>query len=149
MFAATYAPARTAPMLANAYRSVGAETGVSGATPHKLIQMLFDGYHEALAQARGCARERQFEAKGRAIGRALRIIDEGLQAGLNMQEGGKIAADLDNLYTYVSLRLAQANASNDEASLLECAALIEPISSAWAQIAPSAFAASPLKLVNA
>lgn len=149
MFAATYSPVRTAPMLANAYRTVGTETGVSAASPHKLIQMLFDGYHEALTQARGAMRERQFESKGRAIGRALRIIDEGLQAGLNMQEGGKIASDLDNLYTYVSLRLAQANASNDEASLLECAALIEPISSAWAQIAPNAFAASPLKLVNA
>jgi flagellin-specific chaperone FliS len=49
----------------------------------------------------------------------------------------------------VSLRLAQANARNDEESLLECAALIEPISSAWAQIAPNAIAASPLKLVNA
>jgi len=149
MFAATYSPVRTAPMLANAYRTVGTETGVSGGTPRKLIQMLFEGYHEALAQARGAMRERQFESKGRAIGRALRIIDEGLQASLNLQEGGKIAADLDNLYTYVSLRLAQANARNDEASLLECAALIEPISSAWAQIAPNAFAASPLKLVNA
>jgi len=136
-------------MLANAYRTVGTETGVSAASPHKLIQMLFDGYHEALTQARGSMRERQFESKGRAIGRALRIIDEGLQAGLNMKDGGKIAADLDNLYTYVSLRLAQANASNDEASLLECAALIEPCSSAWAQIAPNAFVASPLKLVRA
>jgi len=136
-------------MLANAYRTVGTETGVSGATPHRLIQMLFDGYHEALAQARGAMRERQFESKGRAVGRAMRIIDEGLQAGLNMKDGGKIAADLDSLYTYVSLRLVQATASNDEASLLECAALIEPISSAWAQIAPNALAASPLKLVNA
>ena len=149
MFAATYSPVRTAPMLANAYRTVGTETGVSGATPHRLIQMLFDGYHEALAQARGAMRDRQFESKGRAVGRAMRIIDEGLQAGLNMKDGGKIAADLDSLYTYVSLRLVQATASNDEASLLECAALIEPISSAWAQIAPNAFAASPLKLVNA
>jgi len=136
-------------MLANAYRMVGTETGVSGATPHRLIQMLFDGYHEALAQARGAMRDRQFESKGRAVGRAMRIIDEGLQAGLNMKDGGKIAADLDSLYTYVSLRLVQATASNDEASLLECAALIEPISSAWAQIAPNALAASPLKLVNA
>ena len=149
MFAASYSPVRTSPMLANAYRTVGTETGVSGASPHKLIQMLFDGYHEALTQARGAMRERQFEPKGRAIARALRIIDEGLQAGLNMQDGGKIAADLDNLYTYVSLRLAQANASNDEASLLECAALIEPISTAWSQIAPNAIAASPLRLVNA
>ena len=34
-------------------------------------------------------------------------------------------------------------------ALPNAAALIEPISSAWAQIAPNAFAASPLKLVNA
>lgn len=140
MFADTLAVSRSGPSLANAYRMVGAETGVSGATPHKLVQMLFDGFHEAIAQARGALRSRMIEAKGRAISRALRIVDEGLHAGLNLSEGGKLAADLDALYTYVSLRLTHANLHNDEAALDECVALIEPIRSAWAAIGPQAHA---------
>ena len=134
MFAETYSVSRSAPSLANAYRLVGTETGVSGATPHKLVQMLFDGFQEAVAQARGALRNRSIEAKGQAIGRALRIVDEGLHAGLNMPAGGQLAADLDALYTYVSLRLTHANLHNDEAALDECVALIEPIRSAWAAI---------------
>ncbi len=38
---------------ANAYRQVGNETAVASATPHRLIEMLFDGCMDALAQARG------------------------------------------------------------------------------------------------
>lgn len=138
MFADTIAVSRSGPSLANAYRQVGAETGVSGATPHKLVQMLFDGFQEAVAQARGALRNRMIEAKGRAISRALRIVDEGLHAGLNLSAGGKLAADLDALYTYVSLRLTHANLHNDEAALDECVALIEPIRSAWIAIGPQA-----------
>ena len=138
MFAETHSASRSAPSLANAYRQVGTETGVSGATPHKLVQMLFDGFQEAIAQARGALRNRLIEAKIRAIGRALRIVDEGLHAGLNMSAGGALAADLDALYTYVSLRLTHANLHNDEAALDECGALIEPIRSAWAAIGPQA-----------
>ena len=136
MFAETHSASRSAPSLANAYRLVSTETGVSGATPHKLVQMLFDGFQEAVAQARGALRNRLIEAKGQAIGRAMRIIDEGLHAGLDMPAGGPLAADLAALYTYVSLRLTHANLHNDEAALNECVALIEPIRSAWAAIGP-------------
>jgi len=124
--------------LANAYRAVGVETGVSGATPHRLVQMLFDGFVDAVAQARGAMRGGQIEAKGRAIGRALRIVDEGLKASLNMEAGGELAADLNDLYGYTSLRLMQANRRNDEAALDECLRLIEPLRDAWARIGHAA-----------
>lgn len=149
MFAATYSATRSAPMFANAYRQVGTETGISGATPHKLVQMLFDGFSEAVAQARGALRGRQIEAKGRAISRALAILGDGLQAGLNMSAGGRLAADLDDLYTYVALRLTQANLRNDESALDECVALMEPIRSAWAQIASQAANSPSYKVASA
>ncbi len=149
MFAATYSATRSAPMLANAYRQVGNHTGISGASPHKLIQMLFDGFAESVAQARGALRGRQIEAKGRAISRALAIIDEGLHAGLDMAAGGSLAAELDQLYTYVALRLMHANLRNDESALDECVALMDPIRSAWAQIAPQAANAPTYQVANA
>jgi flagellar protein FliS len=130
-------------MLANAYRQVGNETGISGASPHKLVQMLFDAFSESVAQARGAMRGRQIEAKGRAISRALAIVGEGLHASLDMSAGGSLAVELDRLYTYVAARLIYANMRNDECALDECVALIDPIRSAWAQIAPQAANSTP------
>lgn len=136
MFAATFSPPRAMHSLANAYQQIGLETATANATPHKLIEMLFDGFQDAVARARGALLARQIEAKGRAIGHAARIVEEGLKAGLNLKDGGKIAADLDALYAYIGVRLTYANLHNDEAALDECARLIEPVRAAWAEIGP-------------
>jgi flagellar protein FliS len=120
------------------YRQVGIETGVASASAHQLVQMLFDGLLEAIMQAHGSMRQGQIAAKGRAIGRAVRIVDEGLKAGLDLRSGGTLAQDLDDLYAYITLRLTQANLRNDEAALNECLALIQPLHEAWGAIRPAA-----------
>lgn len=131
----------TAMPLANLYASVGVETGVSGASSHRLVAMLFDGFVDAVTTAKGALAAGQVEAKGRAVGRATRIVDEGLKASLDMNGGGRLAADLADLYAYVTLRLTQANLRNDAGALDECLALIRPLREAWASIAPQVDAA--------
>jgi flagellar secretion chaperone FliS len=123
---------------AGVYQQVHVSSGVMGASPHGLISMLFDGLLGALAEARGAIRSRNVAAKGKAIGRAVRIVDEGLSAALDLEQGGALAADLRALYSYVALRLTQANLHNDEAALEECVRLIEPLRSGWAAIADNA-----------
>lgn len=120
--------------MAHAYRQVGVSTSVESASPHKLVEMLFDGYMESVAQARGAMRNQQIEAKGKAITRAVRIVDEGLKACLNLREGGALAQDLSALYGYLTTRLTQANIRNDETILDECVALVEPLREAWRAI---------------
>jgi flagellar protein FliS len=129
---------RNAQQFANAYCQVGAETSVSGASPHKLVAMLFDGFMDALAQARGAMRAGHVEAKGRAITRAVRIVEEGLRCSLNMEAGGQLAKDLSDLYSYLSMRLTLANVRNDEASLDEAYRLMLPLREAWNSIGPQA-----------
>lgn len=129
-------PQRNAFAVSGAYRSIGVETGVSTANPHKLIALLFDGVQESMAQARGALRDRQVQAKGRAIGRAVRIVEEGLKGGLDLTAGGELARNLHDLYAYLTLRLTQANLNSDDAALAECQRLIEPIANAWAAIEP-------------
>ena len=121
---------------ANAYARVSAETSVNAASAHKLIELLFNGFMDQIALARGAMRARQIEAKGAAISRAARIVEEGLKAGLNMEAGGRLAADLDSLYAYVALRLLAANLRNDESALDECVRLIGPLRDAWVAIGP-------------
>ena len=143
MFASPYPNSRHNPHAAlrgSLYQQVGVETRLSGATPHQLVAMLFDGFMEAVAQARGALRSRDALAKGNAIGRAVRILDEGLRAGLDLQAGGSLARDLDDLYTYLSMRLTVANLRNDEAALDECARLMKPLQEAWLGIGSSSAA---------
>ncbi len=118
---------------AGMYSQVGVETGVTSADPHKLIAMLFDGLLEAISQARGALRENRLDAKGMAIGRAVRIVDEGLKGGLDM-EAGALSADLASLYNYLVVRLTEANLKNDDAALQECSRLVQPLRDAWLEI---------------
>jgi flagellar protein FliS len=120
-------------MLSGLYRQVGVETGVKTADPHKLVLMLYDGLLESIIQARGAMRARHIEAKSRAMTRAVRIVDEGLRPGLS-PAGGELSHSLSSLYAYVSMRLVQAHARNDEAALDECRRLITPLRDAWATI---------------
>ena len=124
-------------MAGSLYSQVGVETGVSGATPHQLVAMLFDGFMEALAQGRGAMRSDEPGAKGLALGRAVRIVEEGLRAGLDLNAGGTLARDLDELYTYLTMRLTLANIRNDEAMLDECQRLVQPLQEAWQAIEPA------------
>ncbi|HSI57237.1 MAG TPA: flagellar export chaperone FliS [Ideonella sp.] len=136
MFSSTLAsPFGRSGGMAHAYRQVGVSTSVETASPHKLVEMLFDGYMDSLAQARGAMRSKQIEIKGKAITRAVRIVDEGLKACLNLREGGTLAQDLSALYSYLTTRLTQANIRNDETILDECVALVEPLRQAWRAIA--------------
>lgn len=121
----------------NAYHQVGMETSVSSASPHQLVAMLFDGLRDALARARGAMQAGLIAEKGRAIGHAVRIVEEGLRSSLNLRDGGAVAAELNRLYGYVALRLTHANLHNDLAALQECSDLIEPVRNAWLAIDPA------------
>lgn len=122
--------------LAAAYRQVGAETAVAGASPHRLVLMLFDGYMDAIAQAKGAMRSGRVDLKGKAIMRAVRIVDEGLRACLDLKGGGALAQDLYDLYGYLTMRLTLSNLRNDEAGLDECQRLMTPLRDAWISIGP-------------
>lgn len=119
---------------ANAYKRIAAETSVQGASPHRLVGLLFDALLQSIATARGALARGDIATKGAAIGKSVRIIEEGLKAGLNLDQGGALAANLHATYSYSVVRLTQANARNDPAALAEVAQLIEPLVDAWKRI---------------
>jgi flagellar protein FliS len=137
---------------ASAYAKVGLETGVVAASPHKLIVMLFDGAIAALNSARVHMDARHFEQKGKAISKAIQIIEEGMRASLDKKAGGEIAANLDALYVYIVQRLVQANLHNQTELLDEARLLLSDLKGAWEAIdgrpaplpydAPAAYPAS-------
>ncbi|QZN91571.1 flagellar export chaperone FliS [Idiomarina abyssalis] len=106
---------------------------VAGADPYQLIQMLFAGALESLSYAKGAIQRKDLEKKGQCISRASAII-ESLRSSLDMEVGGEISSNLNDLYIYMLDRLSDAAVNNDPKTLDEVADLIKQIKSAWDSI---------------
>jgi flagellar protein FliS len=135
MFSNTLQPGKR-PKVLGLYRNVNASTSVEGANPHKLVGMLYQAVSGEIAAARGALQRRDVAEKGRAIGHAVRIIEEGLLAPLDLEAGGAIATNLRDLYQYMVYRLTMGNLHCDDAALAECATLARSLSDSWDAIAP-------------
>lgn len=139
MNASPFASHHPAQRARNLYTDVGVQgAAASDNASHALISMLFDGALGAIARARGAMESGETAAKGAAVNKALAIVGEGLRASLNLEQGGKLARDLDALYGYIEKRLMHANLRNDAEALDECAVLLKPLQEAWGGIAPTA-----------
>jgi flagellar protein FliS len=128
----------------NAYANVGLETGVSAASPHALIVMLYDGALVAVLGGLTNMKAGNVAAKGAAISKAISIIDNGLRAALDKEAGGEIAAGLDALYEYMSARLLQANLNNQPEGLEEVHKLLADLRDAWNAIGPQTAKPAPV-----
>lgn len=129
----------------NAYAKVGLETGIAAASPHKLIVMLYDGAIVAILNGMTQMKAGNIEEKGKAISKAIQIIDNGLRASLDREVGGEIARNLDSLYEYMSSRLLMANLQNSTDILEEVRGLLADLRDTWKQIGDEPTGAAPLR----
>ena len=123
---------------AKAYGEVAVQSGVSEASPHKLVEMLFEGLIQSINGARGAFARGDVSEKGRLIGKSVRILEEGLKGGLNRAQGGELAANLGSLYDYCVQRLTLANLRNDAAPIEEVLTLMSPVAKSWQEIGEAA-----------
>jgi flagellar protein FliS len=112
------------------YAQTNVQTGVENATPHRLIQMLFEGALDRLAQTKGAIQRRDYETKSKVLNKAMQII-AGLRSCVDLDSGKEVAENLDALYDFMLRRLVSASARNDLDILDEVAALIRTIKSGW------------------
>ena len=117
----------------DSYGEVNVVSGVNSADNVQLIQMLFDGLVESLKAAEGQIKRNEINAKAKSLARASKIV-LGLQNALDFEEGGEIATNLNELYSYVVRRLFHVNAHNDIDALLEIHGLMEEIRQAWKSV---------------
>ncbi|WP_027015760.1 flagellar export chaperone FliS [Comamonas composti] len=120
---------------ANAYTQVGVHSVVEGASPHQLIVLLFDSLNSALNAAKGAMLREEVVEKGLHIGKAVRILEEGLKAAVDVQQGGELAQNLIAIYDYSITQLTLANLRNDVALLQAAQDAVEPVASGWREIA--------------
>jgi flagellar protein FliS len=122
------------------YQSVGVQTSIMDADPHRLIQLLFSGALDNLAAAKGYMEHQNIEQRNHCLNKTIHIVG-GLRNFLDEEKGGEVSANLDRLYEYVEHRLFQANVKNDLEGVEECIGLIKQVADAWGEIRPKAQAA--------
>ena len=119
------------------YRSVRSHGLVEGASPTRLVQIMFEHTLANLATAQGCMARiennlplSEVTRKLAAMRKAIQLIGQ-LNVTLDMERGGKIAQDLRALYEYMLVRLTHANAYNDTRIVAEVTNLVREIKTGW------------------
>jgi flagellar protein FliS len=135
-----YEPNAMARSGANVYARVGLESSVMSASPHQLVSMLFNGVKAAITMARHHMANNEVAAKGKAISKAINIIDNGLKTSFEADASDpaavELVANLMALYDYTVKCLLRANLRNDPALLDEAERLLDSVGSAWREIDP-------------
>jgi flagellar protein FliS len=112
------------------YQAVSTVGQLDGATPHRVAQLMLETLATRIAEAKGHLQRGEVEARGRAISKAIAIV-EGLVMSLDRERGGDIASNLEALYDYIFRGLLSANADGNADKLTELSCLIQEIRSGW------------------
>ena len=109
-------------------------TQILTADPAKIVLMLLDGAMNFLERAAVNGDESNFPEKTKYLDKAYNIIIE-LLASLDYEAGGDIAANLREIYIFLSREIKKADLENDTKKMRECKAVLTNIRDAWAGIA--------------
>ena len=113
------------------------EIGLVCSSPAEMVLMLYDSAIRFVKEAAGKIAENDTPAKLRLLEKVVKII-EYLTSCLDTENGGEIATNLQNLYSYMLVRLTEANLYNDVAKLEEIVGLLGTVREGWAGICGAA-----------
>lgn len=115
---------------ARQYADIHSSSNLGEDSPHRLIQMLMEGLLARINSAKGAIAHGDFAAKSTYISNAIGIVG-GLNEALDLDQGGELAANLRQLYDYMTMRLLDASRENSLEKLDEVASLMKSIKEAW------------------
>ena len=99
----------------------------------RLIVMLYDGAIKFMKLAIKELDAGNLAEKGKYIGKAQDIINE-LNAVLDMDAGGEVAANLRGLYLFMARRLNEANIKKDPNMIRDVIKMMEELNQSWKAI---------------
>ena len=109
-------------------------TRVETAGKIDLVVLCYEKVIESLIKAKSFYEEKQYEQKAIWLERALNIINE-LQASIDFEQGGNIAGNLDNIYSYLTKRLLLGDYNMDLTAFDEAIRIMNGLKGAWEDIA--------------
>ncbi|AFU97679.1 flagellar export chaperone FliS [Simiduia agarivorans] len=123
------------PKSAELYRQLGLEAQITGASPHRLIGLLYAGAIGELNRAIACESQGQRQARINAIAKCVDILN-GLLESLSFEVESDLPYRLESLYVYMIQRLLTVQASFDGETCKEVQGLLEVLADGWQQMTP-------------
>ncbi len=117
------------------YAAIEASTRAEQASPHRVVEMLYDELLSALRQAGIAIKNNDLALKSKCISRALSIL-HGLESALDFDRGGTVAESLSSAYHYLRQEVIAAAGANDPTRLSAAADAVSGLADAWRQVRP-------------
>ncbi|MFM2241051.1 MAG: hypothetical protein RJA69_2425 [Pseudomonadota bacterium] len=117
----------------NAYAATERETAVSSARPIDLVVLVFQRVLDHLRHGRQMMQQQEDSAV--PLTKALQLINAGLQACLDRQQGGDIADNLGHLYEWANREIMLARLKKDSDRITSVIEVLTTVSSAWLELA--------------
>lgn len=115
----------------NSYATVGLQTEVLSATPEELITLLIDGARSSVIKAKMHLENGEIAERGKAISKAIDIVDTGLKGVVNKEKGGEVATQLITNYDLIIYHLMQANLHSDVKGLDIAQEMLQSLGDTW------------------
>lgn len=112
------------------YKSVDLVSRIEGASPHQLVQVMYEELLKALDAMAVAARRNDFTQRGERQARALAILT-GLETSLDFEQGGEIATGLVAIYREARRLLLAAGRENDADRIRQARDMLYEIATAW------------------
>lgn len=107
-------------------------TQIQSASPEKLLLMLYEGAIKFNKLAIKATEEKKVAERCVNIGRAFDIVLE-LNNTLDHKVGGEVAAQLEQLYMFVTEQYTKANATGNAEPLKAALKILENLYAGWVQ----------------
>jgi flagellar protein FliS len=116
------------------YQNVDLTSRIEGASPHALVAILFEELLKSLDALQVAWARKDFTQRGARQQRALSIL-HGLEASLDVENGGNVAASLAAIYAEARRLVIAAGKQNDPSSITRAREMLAEIATAWQAIA--------------
>ena len=112
------------------YQSVDIASRIEGATPHRLVQIMYEELLKALDAMAFATARGDFVQRGEHQSKVLAILT-GLETSLDFDKGGQIAVDLVAIYREGRRLVIAGGREGDAQLIIQAREMIQEISNAW------------------
>jgi flagellar protein FliS len=115
------------------YRNVDMSSRMEGASPHRLVQILFEELIKAIDTMLAAQRLGEAAKRSERQSRALSIL-HALETSLDFDKGGEIAANLATIYREARRLITLGGRESHPAPVEQARAMLAEIAGAWDDI---------------
>jgi flagellar protein FliS len=119
---------------ANAYASTQVQTGVASSSPGSLIILVYERLFDHLKMGKHALEQGDYAIE--SFTKAHDLIQQGLLACLDFEEGGEISQSLAAVYEWALREIIAARASKSAEKVQAVIDVLTPLYEAWLELAP-------------